>query len=87
MRLKPTKEWETRVKNLRLKYDESITEKKRDQVKVYTRCVFERIIEIDTKSEKYDADVILECSWQNEDVLKILLMPQYTKTYHSKFQI
>ncbi len=87
LRLKPTKEWEARVKNLRVKYDESVATKKREQVKVYVRCVFERIIEVDTKSERYDADVILESSWKNEDVLKILIMPQYTKTYNSKLTI
>jgi hypothetical protein len=85
LRLKPTKEWEARVKKLRTNYEESIQEKSGGQVKVFSRCIFERIIEIDTKGERFDADLIIESSWQNDEVLKILLMPKFVKNYHSNY--
>jgi hypothetical protein len=83
LRTKPTKEWEAGVKKLRDTYAESLEDKSRGQVSVFSRCVFERIVEIDTKSERLDADLIIESSWHNDDVLKILLMPQFSKNYHS----
>ncbi len=83
--LKPFDKWESRFKKLNSAENETeIGQAQREPIEVFLRCVFERIIEIDTKSERFDAEVIIESSWFNDDVLKILLMPNYTKNYSSK---
>jgi hypothetical protein len=82
-RKKPTKEWDFRIKCIATKHEATNSSKLKDQVQVYMRCIFDRIIEIDTKGERFDVDVIIESTWKNDQVLKILLMPQFVKTYHS----
>jgi hypothetical protein len=86
VRVKPVlKDWEARVKTLRKNYEASISTNRKEQIHVYTRCVFDRVFEINTKDERFDADVIIDSSWESDDVLKILLMPQLTKDYSSTF--
>jgi hypothetical protein len=70
-----------RIKLLNKKFDDSLVDKSKGTVRVYTRCVFERIIDIDTKNEKYDADVIIESSWYNDEILKTLLSPNFNPGY------
>lgn len=55
----------------------------RKKVQVYCRCIFDRIIDIDTKGEKYDADVIIETSWLNDEILKVLASPKFKPDYRS----
>ena len=50
---------------------------KKDPVKVHCRCVFDRIVDIDSKNERFDADVVIELAWFNEDILKHLIDPNY----------
>jgi hypothetical protein len=85
IRKRPTKDWDHRVKAMTKKYEECEEKKPKDPIQVYTRCVFDRIIEIDTKGERFDADVIVESTWQNDQVLKVLLTPQFDKDYHSEY--
>ncbi len=75
-----------RIKKLNKKLDESLVDKTRGTVRVYSRCVFERIIDIDTKNEKYDADIIIESSWYNDEILKILLSPHFNSVYRNPLQ-
>jgi hypothetical protein len=69
------------LEDLSKKYNESVRLKKTNCVKVYSRCVFERIIDIDTKNERYDADVIFESSWLNDEILNVLLSPNIASAY------
>ncbi len=75
------------MKLLRKEYDESISTKRKEQMHVYTRCIFDRVFEINTKDERYDADVIIDASWESDDVLKVLLLPNLTKDYSSMFKL
>jgi hypothetical protein len=70
-----------RIDLLKRKLHEQSLDKNRGVVKVSSRCVFERIIDIDTKGEKYDADVIIESSWFNDDILQVLLSPNFDPEY------
>jgi hypothetical protein len=83
LRKKPTKEWEAKIKMVANKYETAVTGKTQEQVEVYLRCIYDRVVEIDTKGERFDADVIIESTWRNDQVLKILLMPQFSKSYYS----
>lgn len=53
-------------------------EKKTAPVKVHCRCVFDRIVDIDSKNERFDADVVIELCWFNEDLLRTLIDPDYS---------
>jgi hypothetical protein len=50
---------------------------KKEPCKVYCRCVFDRIIDIDSKNERFDADVVIELAWQSDDVFKAIIDPNY----------
>ena len=67
------------LKSLAKKFEESSVEKKQERVQVFVRFIFDRVIDIDSKSEKFDADVILECSWFNDEVLNMLLTPNFNQ--------
>ena len=69
------------IKELTKKYEENVSLKMKGQVKVFTRFVFDRIIDIDSKTERFDADVIIQCSWFDDEVLKLLLNPKLDKNY------
>jgi hypothetical protein len=63
------------LKHLSKDYEESLLAKlkKKGARKVYTRCVFERIIEVDTKGERFDAEAVVEASWHDDQIFNALL--------------
>jgi hypothetical protein len=76
-----------RVKEIVKNHKESDAEESKEQVKVYMRCIYERVIEIDTKGEQFDVDVIIESSWHNDQLLRNLLMPQFIKNSHTSTMV
>ena len=72
------------IKSINKKYQDGLVDKSRGIVHVYSRFVFERIIDIDTKNEKYDADVVIESSWYNDEILKVLLSPKFSAEYRKR---
>ena len=56
------------------------------KVKVTSRVVFLRVGQIDTKNERYDAEVFIECSWEDDIIYRILADPNMTKNsmYHTQ---
>jgi hypothetical protein len=84
LRKESANEWDYRIKTLTRDYEDSLSNNKQQQIPVFTRCIFERIVEIDTKTESFDADVIIDASWHDDDVLKVLLLPELDKDYSSK---
>jgi hypothetical protein len=87
LRANTPKKWNYQIKALTRDYEDSMSTHKRMQIPVYTRCIFERIVEIDTKKERYDADVIIDASWHDDDVLKVLLIPELKKDYISELYL
>jgi hypothetical protein len=52
-----------------------------NQKVVFARCVFERIIEVDTKSERFDVEAVIESSWHDDQVLNKLLKNEFGSKY------
>lgn len=59
--------------------EESNNKPKKKPVKIECRVVFVKIIEIDSKNEKYEAECIVECSWFDDKLFKALLDPDLPK--------
>ena len=47
--------------------------------KVTSRIVFLKLGQIDTRNERYDAEAYIECSWEDDQIFKILADPNMTK--------
>ena len=66
---------QAKLKHLSKDYEESLLaeDRKKGARKVFTRCVFERIVEVDTKCERYDVEAVIEVSWHDDEVFNTLL--------------
>ena len=42
---------------------------------VTCRIVFLKLGQIDTKNERYDAEAVIECSWEDDTIFRILANP------------
>ena len=52
---------------------------KKTAAKVTSRIVFLKLGQIDTRNERYDAEAYIECSWEDDQIFKILADPNMTK--------
>ena len=57
----------------------SIKNKQKNPIKVTSRVVFLRIGQVDTKNERYDAELYLEASWEDDKIFQILANPNMPK--------
>lgn len=52
---------------------------KKQPAKVTSRIVFLKLGQVDTRNERYDAEAYIECSWEDDQIFKILADPNMTK--------
>jgi hypothetical protein len=58
---------------------------KKQPAKVTSRIVFLKLGQVDTRNERYDAEAYIECSWEDDQIFKILADPNMTKNRECYF--
>ena len=48
-------------------------------IKITSRIVFLKLGQVDTRNERYDAEAYIECSWEDDQIFKILSDPNLAK--------
>ena len=48
-------------------------------VEITSRIVFLKVGQIDTRNERYDAEAYIECSWEDDQIFKVLADPNLAK--------
>lgn len=45
-------------------------------IRIECKIIFVRIIEVDSKNEKFNAECVIECAWNDDKLMKTLLDPE-----------
>ncbi|RNA29805.1 hypothetical protein BpHYR1_053178 [Brachionus plicatilis] len=45
-------------------------------IRIECKIIFVRIIEVDSKNEKFNAECVVECAWNDDKLMKALLDPE-----------
>lgn len=48
-------------------------------MRVTSRIVFLKVGQIDTRNERYDAEAYIECTWEDDEIFKVLSDPNMVK--------
>ena len=48
-------------------------------VKISSRIVFLKVGQVDTRNERFDAEAYIECSWEDDQIFKVLADPNMVK--------
>lgn len=53
-------------------------------IKITSRIIFLKVGQIDTRNERYDAEAYIECTWEDDQIFKLLCDPNMSKNSESK---